>query len=535
MMLKFILDWLILQAVVLALAYPLAKYVYVLQSRTYSLKWEKKFLSVLGCSLAPMRWQQYLFSFLLFQFIGWLVLFITAITQASSYQINLAQAFELASSFVTNTNWLSLSGEYHWSLPLWLLGIIGQNFLSAASGLCVLLVFARSFKAKQENLGNFWVDIWRMNIYVLLPLAMMAALPLIWQGVPQNFQKNLVIHQYENPKLTQLIPMGPIAAQESIKLLGTNGGGYTFANSAHPFENPSLMTDYEEMFLMLLLPIMGIFLFARIVGRLSYAWSLYAVMFMLSTLLMWSAFVSEPPNLLGKELRFGSLNSVLWHGITTATATGATSAILDQFYPMTSGFFLFLMNIGEIAFGGVGLGVVNLLFVFILTAFILGLLTGSSPVFIKNKLSLSVIKLSMLFIIIVPCFILMTLIASFVMNRAQNLGDVPYLLLSSWYNISSWLNNNGSGFLAWVPASNVWHYLCGTLMIVGRYLPIILAFVVAGQIAHQQVIESSQQVIDLDSKTFVIATVVIIFIVTLLAYLPLWSLGPLALQGLSHI
>lgn len=531
-MIQFLFYCMVMQFMVLIIAYPLAKYVHLVQSRNFILKWERKFLIALGFQHKPMDWSQYLSAFMQFQLLGMVVTFFFAYVQPKAYAMNVAQAFELAASYVTNTNWLSLAGEKHWSLLLWLFGIIGQNFLSCASGLCVLLVFARSFKAKQEHLGNFWVDIWRMNVYVLLPLALIAALPLIWQGVPQNFAKNMLIPQYENPALHQELPMGPIAANESIKLLGSNGGGYTFANSAHPFENPSLISSYEELILMLILPVMGAFLFARIVGKLRYGWYVYAVMLILSLLLIGAAYFVETPNLLGKEMRIGWLNSVLWHGVTTATSTGATVAISDQFLPLTAGFFLFLMNIGEIAFGGSGLGVVNLLFELILTAFILGLLTGSSPVFLKNKLPLSVIKLSMFYIILVPCLIIISLIAVFVSQSTQNLVDLPYLLLAAWYNISSLFNNNGSGFLGWSPDTNSWHVFAGLMMLLGRYLPIILAFRVAGIIAHQQVIESDKQVVDLDAMAFVIAAVVVILIVTLLAYLPLWSLGPMALHGL---
>jgi len=524
---NFFSHWMLLQAIVLLFAYPLAKYIYLIQRRQYSIPVENTLFKVLGISREPMDWQSYLYALLKFQLLGWL--FIYGLARFS--HLFPAQAFQLASSFVTNTNWQSFPGEGHWNLPLWLFGIIGQNFLSAATGLCVLLVFARCFKARQSNLGNFYVDIWRMTIYVLLPIGFLMALPLIWQGVPQNFSSGMHIQQYANPQLSQYIPMGPIAAEESIKLLGTNGGGYTASNSAHPFENPSLISHYIEMFLMLLLPCMGAFLFTRIYGHLRYGWFIWLTMLILSTILVFGAYVNETPNLLGKELRLGSLPSVLWHGITTATATGATSAVVDQFQPVTTGFYLFLINLGELAFGGVGLGVVNLLFLFILSGFILGLLTGSSPIFLKNKISIKVIKLSMFYIIFIPSFVLIGLILWFA-SLKPTLSDVPYLVSAAWYAISSWLNNNGSGFSG-VSFNAPWmHYLSGVLMLIGRYVPIVLAFTVCGIIAKQQVIESNKHVVDLDSYVFVLTSIVVIFIVTVLAFLPLWSLGPLALQGL---
>lgn len=203
--------------------------------------------------------------------------------------------------------------------------------------------------------------------------------------VPQNFDADLTIQQYDSHiQQTQVLPMGPIASQTSIKLLGTNGGSYMAANSAHPYENPTPWTHYLGMFSMLLLPVMGCFLFARINQHIRYGWFIWLCMLMLSSALSYAAFCSESHNLLGKELRIGNMGSVMWHALTTSTATGATVAVIDQFHGLTTGCFLFLMNLGEIAFGGVGMGVVNLMFLFILSSFILSLLTGSSPQFMNN-------------------------------------------------------------------------------------------------------------------------------------------------------
>jgi K+-transporting ATPase ATPase A chain len=524
---NFLSHWMLLHILVVLMAYPLAKYVHFVQGRQLTIRWEHYFLKYLGLPLEPMDWKNYLRALFKFQILGWFVVFGLALRD----DFSLASAFQLASSFVTNTNWQSISGTHHWQMDLWLFGILTQNFLSAGTGLCVLLVFARCFKARQSNLGNFWIDIWRMNIYLLLPLSLIAAIPLMWQGVPQNFSKNLIIQQYDSPHLPQLIPNGPIAAQESIKLLGTNGGSYTQANSAHPLENPSLLTHYEEMILMLLLPSMGAFLFARIYGRLRYGWYIWFSMFLLSSLLIFGAYYYESPMLLGKELRLGEIATVLWHGITTATATGATSGVIDQFQALTIGFNLFLMNLGELAFGGVGIGVVNLLFLFILSAFILGLLTGSSPVFLRNKLPLIVIKLTMIYIIFIPSLVLIGLVVYFAWNQFLLNYPPPYQVAGIWYAFSSWLNNNGSGFVGLSLSSTLMLYISGVLMILGRYIPISIALGVCGLLAKEQVLESTKSLIDVDSLIFVLTSIVVILIVTLLAFLPLWSLGPLALQG----
>ena len=370
-----------------------------------------------------------------------------------------------------------------------------------------------------------------MNLYLLLPLSLIASIPLMWQGVPQNYSHPLVIAQYDSPHLSQVIPQGPIAAQESVKLLGTNGGSYTQSNSAHPLENPSIWSHYEEMLLMLLLPAMGAFLFSRIYGRLRYGWYIILTMFLLSTLLSFGASYYESPLLLGKELRIGMLGTVLWHGITTATATGASSGIIDQFQPLTTGFHLFLLNLGELAYGGVGMGIINLFFLFILSSFILGLMTGSSPVFLRNKLPLIVIKLAMVYIIFIPSLVLIALIGYFVCHSDSQTFAIPYQVSAAWYAFSSWLNNNGSGFSGISFNSPFMLYLSGFFMLLGRYIPIAIALAVSGILAKEQVVESSKSFIDVDSFIFVITSIVVILIVTLLAFLPLWSLGPLALQG----
>lgn len=517
-----------LHFLVVLLAYPLAKYVHIIQARQFHIRWEYYFLKALGLPLEPMDCKGYLWALLKFQVLGGLIVYFLALRLDFSW----ASAFQLSSSFITNTNWQSSPGLNHWDMGLWLLGIVTQNFLSAGTGLSVLLVFARCFKARQSNIGNFWIDIWRLNLYLLLPLSFVAAIPLIWQGVPQNFSNPLMIQQYDNPGLSQVIPQGPIAAQESIKLLGTNGGAYTQANSAHPLENPSLWSHYEEMILMLLLPTMGAFLFARIYGRLRYGWYIWLTMFLLSTILGFGANYYESPLLLGKEFRIGVIDTVLWHVLTTATATGASSGIIDQFQPLSTGFNLFLINLGELAFGGAGLGVVNLLFLFILSSFILGLMTGSSPVFLRNKLPLNVIKLAMLYIIFIPCLVLIGLVTYFVIMPALKTVSIPYQVSALWYAFSSWLNNNGSGFSGLNLNSTPMLYMSGGLMLLGRYIPIVIALSVAGILAKEQVVESNKSFIDVDTFIFVITSVVVILIVTLLAFLPLWSLGPLAYQGL---
>lgn len=534
-MINFFALWILINGAVLVMAYGLSHYAHVIFQNKSLFIHEQRLFGFLGLKIKSMSWKNYLHALLKFQILGWLLVYILARFQNPDMKFHPDEAFQLASSFVSNTNWMSLSGEVHWQWPLRLFGIISQNFLSAATGLCVLLVFSRCFKGKDASIGNFYLDFWRANVYLLFPLSILFGLLLVWQGSPQNFYPNISIQQYDDSQaLQQRLPMGPIAAQESIKLLGTNGGGYTYANSAHPYENPSFISHCLEMMMMLLLPAMGCFLFARINQRLSYGWYIWLTMFILASIFCFIAYSSETSSMLGKELRIGTEASVMWHAITTASATGASSAIIDQFQPLTYGCYLFLMNIGEIAFGGIGMGVVNLLFLLIVTSFILSLLTGSSPIFLKNRVPITVIKLSMFYIIFVPSVVLIILICMLVFGYLLRGAPHPpaYLLSAAWYAVSSMLNNNGSGFSGYFLPGTLANFISGLLMLLGRFIPIIVAFAVAGIISRQQVMEVKMASFDVDSLLFSFVSLVVILIVTLLAFLPLWSLGPLVSQGL---
>lgn len=532
---NFIGQWILLNLITLAFAYPLSKYAFLVLQKKISARIDARVFKFLGLNTANMSWASYLRSLLWFQLLGWLLVYGLAFFQTGAKHYSADMAFQLASSYVTNTNWQVLAGEQFWNLPLRLFGIITQNFFSASTGLCVLLVFARCFKGKNAPLGNFWLDIWRSTIYLLLPLSLVAAFFLTSQGVPQNFKNDLHIAQYDSSQgLSQAIPMGPIASQVSIKLLGNNGGSYTAANSAHPLENPTPCSHVFEMVMMMLLAVMGCFLFARIIGNTRCGWYILLTMFILLSLLTIGAYLTEPTNFLGKELRVGTMGSVMWHAITTGTSTGATSAVIDQFQPLTYGFYLFLMNIGEIAYGGIGMGVVNILFLFILSSFILSLLTGTQPRFLRNHVPISVIKWSMLYIILLPCLTLILLILMMVvwdLLRGATFPE-PYMLSAAWYAVSSWFNNNGSGFSAWVPDGQLMNYISGVSMLLGRYIPITIAFVVSGIFAKELQLEAGNGGFDLDTTLFCMVNVFVILIITMLAFLPLWALGPLMAQGL---
>ena len=530
----YLLQWIFLHACVLLLAYPLAWIAFQLLNNKELFAFERSFFQRLRIDTSTMNWYAYLQAFLQFQLLGWVAFY--ALARLQGLHISPAEAFQQASSFVTNTNWQIFFGENMWSMPLRLLGVFTQNFVSAMSGLVVLVVFARAWRAQTANdLGNFWLDMWRVGVYLFLPVSILFSLLFVSQGVPQNGEFDKKIQQYQSSaKLQQSIPMGPIATEVSIKLLGTNGGSYTAANSAHPLENPTPLAHLLGMIAMLLFPVMGCFLFARMYGEHQQGWVIWAVMWTLATLMSWGAYQAEGHHLLGKEWRIGVEGTVMWHVITTATATGATAAIIDHFQPLTTGFYLFLINLGEIAFGGVGMGVVNLMFVLMLAAFIMCLLTGSSPNFLRKPLPLQVIKLNVFYIIFSPLMVLWVLYLFMSITHGAQSNQFPsaYLIVNWWYALSSWLNNNGSGLTGYAPMGDGMKYLSGILMLLGRYVPIALAFAVAGALSEEKILEHRQQTFVLNSLLFFMVSIFVILVVTLLAFLPLWSLGPLVEQGL---
>lgn len=529
----FWIHWMLIHGAALLIAYSLAHFITIFfqQKANFSPRLhhlEKIVFEFSKLSLQEMTWLEYLNALLKFQLLGFVMFYLMARIQ--SFRIGHftpSEAFQLAASFVTNTNYLSLPGELFWGNSLYIFGIIFQSFVSAGTGISVLLVVARAFvQDKEEGLGNFWRDIWRITIYLLLPLASVLSMLLISQGVPQNWKKSFDIVQYENPKLHQLIPMGPIAIHESIKLLGTNGAGFTQANSAHPFENPTSLTTFIELLAVLIIPVFGCFLFGFMLKNKTYAWAIWGMMFVLSSMMAVGSYLTQQNWNLGVDIRIGLVDTVIFQALNTATATGASMGVLDWMSPLSNGFYLLLMNLGEICFGGSGMGLVNMLVVLILAAFILNLLSGQSAIFLNKAIPLSVIKIAMFYIIFAPCLILIVL--SILLFQGQINFHYPDVLSAWWYALSSWVQNNGGAYIGGV-ASGVWiDYLSGTMMLIGRFFPIMMVMAMAGIIDKQTIIPSDKVVFNLNSLLFCVVALVVIVVVTLLAFLPLWSFGPLA-------
>lgn len=534
----FIIQWMFISGFVLLFSYPLAQYasqLYRLDGRLfpYQKKLEEKLFRFTGLYQGPMDWLTYIQSLLKFECWCFLAIYIHARWQSfREPHFKPDEAFQFSSSFITNTNWQGVTGENAWGNPLWILGVVFNNFQSAAVGLCVLVVFSRLFQSKKsEGVGNFWQDLWRTFVHVLLPLSFVFSLLLVSQGVPQNFKKNLLIQQYDQTvSLKQTIPMGPFAIQDSIKLLGTNGGSYTQANGASPIENPTGFSLFLGLVMMLLLPSTCCFIFANLIEQKRVGWYLWVMMWLMANIFLMSAYFSESSQMLAKEWRMGTEGSVLWNGVMTATSTGSIGGILDEFQPLSNGAYLFLMNIGEIAFGGVGMGVMNLVMVLILTAFIMNLLTGRSASFLRKPIPLNVIKLAIFYIIFGPCLILIVFFGLFMFGQASSVS--PYEISVWWHAVSSWVQNNGSGYSAPIPNDTVMNYLSGLCMLAGRFIPIMMVLTMAGILKRENFLEPHHEAFQVDSVLFCSVGIVVIFIVTLLAFLPLWSFGPLSGQVL---
>ena len=529
-MITFILQWLLLNIIVMLFAQILVKYcryMYLFEQSifTYQNKLEALLFKFTGLNSAAMDWLTYLKSLLKFELIAFITLYIHA---RQGVYFKPAEAFQFAASFVTNTNWQSVPGEVAWSKTLWILGVIFNNFQSPAIGICVLVVFCRAFMRKSSDglLGNFWIDLWRTFAYLLIPLALVFSILLVSQGVQQNLHNNIEITQYSSA-IKQTVPRGPFAAHVSIKLLGTNGGSFTLANGSSPIENPTAFSHFLGLFMMLLLPSFGCFLFGNLIRNKRLGYALWGTMFVLASIFIVSARYFEASQMLGKEVLLGTDGLVLWNGIMTATATGANAGILELMQPLSVGSYLFLINLGEIAFGGVGMGLVNLIMVFIVSAFIMNLLTGCAASFLGKTIPLNAIKLTMFYIIFCPCLILIGVI--FLIS-----DTAPYSIASCWYAISSWVQNNGSSFYFNNFSSVTVNYCSGILMLLGRFVPIMMVLALAGILAKAKFVEAKQEAFLVDSLLFCLVSMAVILIVTLLAFLPLWSFSALAGQFLLH-
>ena len=522
-------------------------------------------------------WKAYAKSLIIFSLAGWLLLYFILRTQTlwnftglNPQHFHSAPwnvTFNTTSSFMTNTNWQYYGGETTMSYFSQMAGLTVQNFLSAGVGIVVAVALIRGIISRSgKSLGNFWQDIVRTTLYVLMPISLVIALVLVFQGSIQNFSSYLTVHGVTG--LSQSIGMGPVASQEAIKMLGTNGGGFFNVNSAHPFENPSGFTNFVEMLVVLVIPAALIFMYGRMAGKRRQGYAIYAtvmIMFLGACVVAYIAEAHGSPaqhaaglhtgvihgstggNMEGKEQRFGIAGSALFDVVTTVTSCGAVNSGLESFTGIGGAVPFANLSASETIFGGVGTGLYSLLLYVILAVFIGGLMVGRTPEYLGKKIEAREIKLTVLGLLATP---LMALFCT-AMAVASKAGRAsifspgkPQAFSESFYAYLSQANNNGSAFAGYTGfiqpnAGNLGAHgvkfanlLGGFDMLIARYVPILFALAVAGSLAGKRISPAGLGTMRTDNGTFVVLLIGVIVLVGALTFFPALLLGPIV-QGLT--
>ena len=505
---------------------------------------------VLGIQNQEMNWRQYLLAILLLNVCGLFVLFAMLMLQGI-LPLNPQQlpglswhlALNTAVSFVTNTNWQSYAGETTLSYFSQMAGLTVQNFLSAASGIAVIFALTRAFaRQKMNTLGNAWVDLTRITLWVLLPIALLIALFFIQQGTLQNLLPYSSYTSLEGVK--QMLPMGPVASQEAIKMLGTNGGGFFNANSSHPFENPTALTNFVQMLAIFLIPSALCFAFGDVVndrrqGR-TLLWAMSIIFVVCAALVMWAEWhgnahfmqigADSNINMEGKESRFGILASSLYAVVTTAASCGAVNAMHDSFTALGGMIPLWLMQIGEVVFGGVGSGLYGMLLFVLLAVFIAGLMIGRTPEYLGKKIDVREMKLTALAILVTPALVLMGTALALMTDagRSAMLNPGPHGFSEVLYAVSSAANNNGSAFAGLSANSPFWNCLLAFCMFVGRFGVIIPVMAIAGTLVSKNIQPTSSGTLPTHGALFVGLLIGTVLLVGALTFIPALALGPVA-------
>jgi potassium-transporting ATPase potassium-binding subunit len=505
---------------------------------------------------AEETWVEYAVSMLLFSMVGMLVLY--AMERLQYYlPLNPQQfgavapdlAFNTAASFTTNTNWQAYGGESTMSYFTQMAGLAFHNFVSAATGIAVAIAVIRGFvRRSAQTIGNFWFDMTRATLWVLLPISIIGALVLVWQGVPQNFSAYTHVKTVEGAD--QVIAQGPVASQEVIKELGTNGGGFFNANSAHPFENPTPLSNLLEMIAIFAIAAGLTHTFGKMAGDRRQGWALFGAMGMLFLVGAACAIKAEQSgnpqfaamginqtasaaqsggNMEGKEVRFGIVNSALWATITTDTSCGAVNAMHDSFTPLGGLIPLLNIQIGEIIFGGVGSGLYGMLVMAVLAVFIAGLMVGRTPEYLGKKIEGREMKLAMLFILIFPTVILLPAGVAIVTKAGlagiSNPG--PHGFSQVLYAYSEASANNGSAFGGLNANTPFYNVTLAIVMLFGRFMMKVPVLALAGSLAAKRAVPASAGTFPTNTAIFVILLVAVILIVAALTFFPADALGPI--------
>lgn len=504
------------------------------------------------CHIDPMRemtWKEYAKAMLCFNAIGLIFLFFLQLLQGwlplnpqHFPGVAPALAFNTAASFVTNTNWQAYGGEITMSYLTQMTGLTVQNFLSAATGNAVLLALIRGVVRKASlTIGNFWVDLTRTVVYLLLPTCIIFALFLVSQGVIQNLHHYIDVTTLEGE--TQTIPMGPAASQIAIKQLGTNGGGFFNANSAHPFENPTPLSNFIETFAILCIPAAATYMYGILIKSRKQGWIIFLVMFALWLVGICIALLSEysfnhvlgiNPVLEGKETRFGVVNSILWTITTTGTSNGSVNSMLSSLSPLTGGVAMLNIKVGGIVFGGIGVGLCSMLMFVLLTVFLAGLMVGRTPEYQGKKIEKGEMQWAML-AILTPCTLILIgagFATTLSMAIAAKTSAGPHGLSEILYAFSSAAGNNGSAFAGLNADTLFYNIVLGIIMLLGRIVILISSLAIAGSLAIKKTMAPSLGTFATDKTLFGVLLFSVIFIVAALTFFPSLTLGPIVEQML---
>jgi len=578
-----VLQILLFFALILVCVRPLGGYMaQVFDGRRTFLHPVMRWLEVLTYRIAGVRedveqrWTQYTASVLAFSVFGFLLVYLLQRAQAylpfnpqnfGTPNVTPDLAFNTAVSFLTNTNWQAYSGESTLSYFVQMAALAVQNFVSAAAGLAIAIAVIRGFaRHEMRTLGNFWVDMTRSVLYVLLPISFVAALFLCSQGVIQNLKPNTTVTTVEGVK--QVITQGPVASQEAIKELGTNGGGFFNANSSHPFENPSPITNLFEMWLILVIPAATTYTFGKMIGDTRQGWAIFAaftVMFLIGVFVCYGFEQAGNPNIAkfgvqtaatptqaggnmeGKETRFGIANSALWTTITTDTSTGAINNTHDSLLPIAGLVPLLNMMTDIVIFGGVGAGMYGILIYCIIAVFIAGLMVGRTPEYLGKKLEQKEVKMAMLAIIVTSaCILVFSGISTQAVFAAKGYWNPPGAAIANMnnsgphglaeilYAYTSATGNNGSAF-AGINVNTPWYNLTlGLAMLIGRFLFLIPILAAAGSLAAKKKVPVTSGTFPTHGPLFVGLLVGTVVIIAVLTYFPAVSLGPIVEHYLMH-
>jgi potassium-transporting ATPase potassium-binding subunit len=558
--------------VLIALAWPLG--VYIARVFDGPEPWLARVLGPLEraiyrvCGVRPdeaMGWKRYALAMLAFQIPGFLVVY--ALERLQGWlplnpqgfgPVDSESAFNTAASFVTNTNWQGYAGEAVMSYATQMLGLAVQNFVSAASGIAVLVALIRGIRARgADAIGNFWVDLVKSTLHILLPLSLVLAVVLVSQGAVQNFSPyrsvpllDATANAEGKTVSEQVLPMGPAASQVAIKQLGTNGGGFFNANSAHPFENPTPLSNFLEVISILLIAAALCATFGVMVGDRRQGVALLGAMTAVFILLLLACFKYEQEgnprlaalgvdqtasalqsggNMEGKEARFGIANSALWATATTAASNGSVNAMHDSFTPLGGLVPLFLMQLGEVIFGGVGSGLYGMIAFVLIAVFVAGLMVGRTPEYLGKKVEAFEMKMAALMILIPPALVLLFTAAASVSVTAlaSRANTGPHGFSEILYAYSSMANNNGSAFAGLSADVPFYNWTGGVAMLFARYWLAIPILAIAGSLASKKVVPAGPGTLHTHTPLFAAWLVGVVLLVGVLAFVPVLALGPI--------